>query len=64
VAIGSLGVAGLILVGVTWLTTTLVARLAEVRLGGLTGDIYGAICEVAETVLLLTLVALTNWGLA
>ena len=64
VAIGSLGVAGLILVGVTWLTTTLVASLAKVRLGGLTGDIYGAICEVTETVLLLTLVALINWGLA
>jgi adenosylcobinamide-GDP ribazoletransferase len=63
VAIGWLGVTGLVLVAVTWLITRLVAGLAEVRLGGLTGDIYGTICEVAETALLLTLVALINWGL-
>ncbi|MDI6894754.1 MAG: adenosylcobinamide-GDP ribazoletransferase [Bacillota bacterium] len=32
------------------------SRLAR-RLGGLTGDVYGALCELAETVFLLTVVA-------
>jgi adenosylcobinamide-GDP ribazoletransferase len=43
---------GLLLLVVTWLTTTLVARLAVARISGLTGDVYGAICEVVEAVLL------------
>jgi adenosylcobinamide-GDP ribazoletransferase len=49
-----LGPRGLLLIGVTWLTTTLTARFALARLGGLTGDIYGAICELTETLLLLS----------
>lgn len=49
-----LGLATLILAGaVTWG----VARFTLSRLPGLTGDIYGAICEVVETVVLLALVA-------
>jgi adenosylcobinamide-GDP ribazoletransferase len=47
------GSGGVILIGLTWVTATLVARFAVARLGGLTGDIYGAICELAEAVLLL-----------
>ncbi len=48
---------GLLLLGITWLTATLVARLALARIGGLTGDVYGAICEVVEAVLLVVVVA-------
>ncbi len=58
VAVGAavfwLGLAGLALLAVAWLTATLIAQLAVARIGGLTGDVYGAICEVAETGLLIT----------
>jgi adenosylcobinamide-GDP ribazoletransferase len=50
---------GLVLVAVTWLVATLLARFAVARIGGLTGDVYGAICEVTETVLL---VVLMTWS--
>jgi adenosylcobinamide-GDP ribazoletransferase len=40
---------GLVPVGVAPLAMLAVARLAVSRLGGLTGDAYGAIVEVAET---------------
>jgi len=46
----------LLLFGLTWLTATLIARLALARIGGLTGDVYGAICEVSEAVALITVV--------
>lgn len=52
------GAGGAVLVGVTWLVTSLVARLAVVRIGGLTGDVYGAICELTEVVLLVTVIIL------
>ncbi|MCB9079412.1 MAG: adenosylcobinamide-GDP ribazoletransferase [Anaerolineaceae bacterium] len=51
---------GLVLLAVTWLATTLVARLAVARIGGLTGDIYGAICEVVEIALLITIAIATS----
>lgn len=35
------------------LTTTIIARLALSRLGGLTGDIYGLVCESVEVSVLL-----------
>ena len=57
-----LGRSGALLLGVTWLATTLVARLAVVRIGGLTGDLYGAICETTEMVLLMSLIVMVNWG--
>jgi adenosylcobinamide-GDP ribazoletransferase len=47
---------GVLLLGVTWLITTLMARLAMARLSGLTGDVYGAICEVVEVVLLILII--------
>lgn len=56
VALLALNWLGLLLLVVTWLTATLIARLAMVRLGGLTGDVYGAICEVTEAVLLVVIV--------
>jgi adenosylcobinamide-GDP ribazoletransferase len=44
---------GALLLGLTWLVTTLIASLAMARIAGLTGDVYGAICEITETALLL-----------
>jgi adenosylcobinamide-GDP ribazoletransferase len=57
VALLWLGWLGGLLLGVAWLTTTLIARLALARLSGLTGDVYGAICEVVEMVLLIVMAA-------
>jgi len=51
-ALIAFGPGGLILLGVAWFTATLVAMLAMARIGGLTGDIYGATCELTETILL------------
>ena len=48
-----LGLAGFVFVIITWLTTIVVAGLARGRLGGLTGDVYGTICETTEAVLLI-----------
>jgi adenosylcobinamide-GDP ribazoletransferase len=46
-----------------WAAATLIlfalARLATARLGGLTGDVYGAIIELAETVVLVAAALLT-----
>ncbi len=53
---------GVLLLVVTWLTATLIARLAMARLGGLTGDVYGAICEVTEVALLIVTVIATSFG--
>jgi len=54
---------GVVLLVATWLAATLVARLALARLGGLTGDVYGAICEVVEVVLLVVVVLAGSLGL-
>lgn len=58
-----LGVDGLLLAAAAGLTTLLLANFAVVRLGGLTGDVYGALCETIEAVLLITAVALAGGGL-
>lgn len=39
--------------GTAFVTATLVARFALARLGGLTGDIYGMVCECVEVSVLL-----------
>lgn len=46
------GVFGLALFALAWLTTIILSRWTVARLGGLTGDVYGMICEVVEAVLL------------
>jgi adenosylcobinamide-GDP ribazoletransferase len=51
---------GLLLLSLTWLAATLIARFSMARIHGLTGDIYGTICEVVETILLITLVQLST----
>jgi adenosylcobinamide-GDP ribazoletransferase len=53
---------GILLLGVTWLVTTLLARLAVARIGGLTGDVYGAIGEVVEVVVLVVTVTILGLG--
>jgi adenosylcobinamide-GDP ribazoletransferase len=52
---------GLALLAVTWLSATLLARLAMARLGGLTGDVYGAIGEVTEVALLTVIVIVDSF---
>ena len=58
VALVLLGWQGGVLIAATWLLATLVAKLAMARLGGLTGDVYGATGEVVEAGLLLVGIAL------
>lgn len=52
---------GLILMGIVALTVWFSVRFTMRRIPGLTGDIYGAICEIVELVVLLLLVA--KWPL-
>ena len=52
---------GLIVVAVAGVVTWSGARFAQSRLSGLTGDIYGAICELVEMTTLLALLA-SWWG--
>ena len=47
---------GLAILGVLWLAVALMSLILTKALGGLTGDTYGAICEVSE-VLVLAMVA-------
>lgn len=53
----------LLLLSLAAFTTLLVAQWIQSRIGGLTGDAYGAICEIAEVISLLALVALAFRGL-
>lgn len=48
---------GLAVVGVAVVTTAAVAAFVLRRLPGLTGDVYGALCELLETLTLLAFVA-------
>ena len=49
------GVRGLVLVGVVAAGVWLVGKFVTRRIPGLTGDIYGAICEISEGLVLLAL---------
>jgi adenosylcobinamide-GDP ribazoletransferase len=57
-AAGPLLWGGLILWAAAGLALLAMARLARSRLGGLTGDVYGAIIELAETAALVALCAI------
>ena len=59
-ALLALGWPGLLLWAITWLITILLARFTLSRIGGLTGDIYGSICEVIEMALLVIVVGLSK----
>jgi len=49
------GLRGLVALALVWLATLALARWWTRDLGGLTGDTYGALCEIAEVVTLATL---------
>lgn len=55
ISLAAYPLAGLIAFGLTWLFTVLFARWVLGRIPGFTGDVYGALCETAEVVVLLTL---------
>jgi adenosylcobinamide-GDP ribazoletransferase len=61
VAFFLLGWLGLIVLAGAWLAATLVAGLAMARLGGLTGDVYGATGEVVEAALLVIMTGLAGF---
>ena len=44
-----------VLMAATLLTTWLLARFTMTRIPGLTGDVYGAVCELTELVVLVCL---------
>ncbi len=58
-----LGWAAAALPVVAGLVALAAAHWARGRIGGLTGDVYGALCELAETVSLLAIAALAHGGL-
>ncbi len=55
VALGAGGLYGLGALAGAWLFTALFARWVTGRIPGLTGDVYGALCELTETLILLVL---------
>lgn len=59
---GPAGVAGLVAFVTAWLATLLLARYTQSKIPGLTGDVYGAICEIVEVVVAIVLPPL--WKLA
>ena len=58
-----LGWVAWLLLGLVFLCALLLAQWLRSRLGGLTGDTYGAICEVAEIVGLLAPILLAGHGI-
>lgn len=48
---------GLVAFALAWVFTALLARWVQQRIPGFTGDVYGALCELVETVVLLVTVA-------
>jgi len=57
VALGTLGVMGVAATAVGWAAAVGAARFVAARIGGLTGDVFGAVVEVAELAVLLTVSA-------
>jgi adenosylcobinamide-GDP ribazoletransferase len=51
------GPRGLVALGLVWLAARALARWWVRDLGGLTGDTYGALCEISEVVALAALTA-------
>ena len=59
-AVALLKLWGLVLMAGLWLTVFGIASYAKSRLGGLTGDTYGAINELAEVLVLLILILIAR----
>jgi adenosylcobinamide-GDP ribazoletransferase len=55
------GPRGLVALLLVWLAAHLLGRWWTRDLGGLTGDTYGALCEIGEVVALATLTATLRW---
>jgi adenosylcobinamide-GDP ribazoletransferase len=51
---------GFLLLIITGLSALLLGKWISLRIGGLTGDNYGAICEITETLSLITICALSS----
>jgi len=49
------GARGVLTLALVWLTTPWLARWWTCDLGGLTGDAYGALCEIGEVIALAAL---------
>lgn len=60
VALIFLGWWSLLACGLAWLMMTLLALFALARINGLTGDVYGAIGETTETIILTAMVAVAH----
>jgi len=60
IAVALLGVAGLVAFVLTLVATVALGWFATRRLGGVTGDVMGAVIEIAELIVLLTFVAWTH----
>ena len=56
-ALGALGVMGVAATAVGWAAAVAAARFVAGRIGGLTGDVFGAVVEVAELSVLLAVIA-------
>ena len=52
-----LGVQGILALGLTSLGVFFILRFARARIGGITGDVFGLVVEVAEIITLVTLTA-------
>lgn len=52
-----LGVQGILALGLTYLGVFFILKFARARIGGVTGDVFGLIVEVAEIITLVTLTA-------
>jgi adenosylcobinamide-GDP ribazoletransferase len=60
VTIGTLGISGLTLWAIALLTTVGLGGIARRRIGGVTGDVFGASVELTETTVFLAGVLLTG----
>jgi adenosylcobinamide-GDP ribazoletransferase len=57
-----LGYIGIALMVVVWVITFLLAKTLSLRLGGLTGDTYGAIIELSEVATLILIIIIGKLG--
>ena len=53
---------GVVLLAGIWVIAFLIARLLSYRLGGLTGDTYGAIIEISEVATLILIIIIGKMG--
>lgn len=51
---------GLVLLASVWLLTSVIAIYFHIRLGGLTGDIYGALNEIGEVMVIIMIMLLSK----